>query len=84
MGSVIDGESVVGGGSLPGGTLSTKLTAVKVQGRGGQTFAEKLRSYQPPIIARVEKTQVILDPRTIDPKDDMLVLQSLKTAMSAD
>ena len=59
--SVIDGQSTVGGGSLPGETLPTKLVAVRH--RGGAAQATRLRTHG--IIARVQEGQLLLDPRTV-------------------
>ncbi|GBL37320.1 L-seryl-tRNA(Sec) selenium transferase [Anaerolineaceae bacterium] len=59
--SVIDGQSTVGGGSLPGETLPTKLVAVRHQSAEAQ--AAHLRSQG--IIARVQEGQLLLDPRTV-------------------
>ncbi len=59
--SVIDGQSTVGGGSLPGETLPTKLVAVRHRGAAAQ--AARLRTHG--IIARVQECQLLLDPRTV-------------------
>lgn len=81
LATVLDGESVVGGGSMPGGTLPTKVVAVREKGKGGHELAERLRCNQPPIMCRVEKTAVLLDPRTIAPEEDRIVLQALQAAL---
>ena len=70
---VIDGETMVGGGSLPGGSLPTKLVALK----GGGTLAKKLRSLPVPIIGRIEKERLLLDPRTVLPEEDVIVIKAL-------
>ncbi len=59
--AVIDGQSTVGGGSLPGETLPTKLVAVRHRGAAAQ--AARLRTHG--IIARVQEGQLMLDPRTV-------------------
>ncbi len=59
--AVIDGQSIVGGGSLPGETLPTKLVAVRHRGAAAQ--AARLRTHG--IIARVQEGQLLLDPRTV-------------------
>ncbi len=59
--SVIDGQSTVGGGSLPGETLPTKLVAVRH--RSPKAQAARLRSQS--IVARVQEGQLLLDPRTV-------------------
>ena len=59
--AVIDGQSTVGGGSLPGETLPTKLVAVRHRSAAAQ--AARLRTHG--IIARVQEGQLLLDPRTV-------------------
>ena len=51
----------MGGGSLPGETLPTKLVAVHHRGAAAQ--AARLRTHG--IIARVQEGQLLLDPRTV-------------------
>ncbi len=62
-GRVIQGESTVGGGSLPGTTLPTALLALDTS--SPDDFMAKLRSAEMPIIARVSAGQVLFDPRTV-------------------
>jgi len=70
--SVINGESTVGGGSLPGETLPTKLVALTV--KSPNVFAAQLRAADPPIIARVLEDQVVLDPRTVLVEEESLLI----------
>lgn len=61
--SVIDAESTVGGGSLPGETFPTRALALAVA--SPDQFAARLRENRPPIIARIEENRVVFDPRTV-------------------
>ncbi|MEW6142428.1 MAG: L-seryl-tRNA(Sec) selenium transferase [Chloroflexota bacterium] len=70
---VIDGRTMVGGGSIPGGSLPTKLVALP----GGKKLSESLRSCPVPVIGRVEKDRLLLDPRTVLPDEDRLVIEAL-------
>jgi len=79
-GVVIEGESTVGGGSLPGETLPTFLLSVTVP--SANKFLAQLRRTYPPIIARLEKDQVVLDPRTVLPEQDAALLAGLQLALS--
>ncbi|HLB28040.1 MAG TPA: L-seryl-tRNA(Sec) selenium transferase [Dehalococcoidales bacterium] len=82
---VVDGESMIGGGSLPGSTLPTRLVALP-SGRGGgqkgaslaQKLARKLRENPVPIIARVNEDTLLLDPRSVFPEEDKIVIQALR------
>ena len=86
LAAVMGGESVVGGGSLPGSTLPTKLVVVKglPKAKGPslvQELAERLRANRPPVIARIEGNALLLDPRTVLPNEDQAVVQALKNAI---
>lgn len=87
LATVIDGESVVGGGSLPGNTLPTRLVAFKGTARGkdqntAQKLATALRNQQPPVIARIEGNSLLLDPRTVLPEEDEVVIRALHKALT--
>src|SRR2546423_4581364 len=53
--SVVDGESVIGGGAAPSAVLPTTLLAVTSKTLSADELAERLRASDPPIIARVEE-----------------------------
>jgi L-seryl-tRNA(Ser) seleniumtransferase len=73
---VVPGETMVGGGSLPGGSLPTRL--VSLGGHDVQLIAEKLRLREIPIIGRIEKNRLLIDPRSVLPEEDEIVLKALK------
>lgn len=81
QGEVIAGEATVGGGSLPGETMPTFLLALKVP--SPNRFMARLRQARPPIIARLENEQVVLDPRTVLPEQETALLAGLRQALSA-
>ena len=74
---IIDGESVIGGGAAPSSVLPTRLLAVSCEGLSPDELAARLRSSDPPIIARVEEGRVLLDLRTVFPEQDKLVAAAL-------
>ena len=69
---MIDGESTIGGGSLPGTTMPTKLVAISSD--QPDALANGLRLNDPPIIGRIAKDRLLLDPRTVlaDQEVDLL------------
>jgi L-seryl-tRNA(Ser) seleniumtransferase len=71
FGSVVECASVPGAGSLPG--LEIPSAGVLVE--GDHTAA--LRSWHPPIVARVHDGATILDLRSVDPADDPEVAKAL-------
>jgi L-seryl-tRNA(Ser) seleniumtransferase len=75
---VIPGETMVGGGSLPGGSLPTRLVAVGGSGKRVQVVGRKLRLRDVPVIGRIEKDVLLLDPRTVLPEEDKIVLAALR------
>ncbi|MFW5691843.1 MAG: L-seryl-tRNA(Sec) selenium transferase [Chloroflexota bacterium] len=76
---VIPGESAVGGGSLPGTTLPTHLVALDVP--DSTAFQQRLRTAQTPVIARIAADQVLLDPRTVLPDQEDMLLTTVKAAL---
>lgn len=78
-GSVVEGFSTIGGGSLPGETLPTCLLALKV--KSPTKLAATLRGANPPIIARVQEDLLLLDPRTVLPWQEETLLKSLHTVL---
>jgi L-seryl-tRNA(Ser) seleniumtransferase len=80
---VIDGESLIGGGSLPGATLPTRLVAIGDARKPAlaQKIARRLRSQEPPIVGRISENYLLLDPRTVSPRDDEIVIKGLKQAI---
>jgi L-seryl-tRNA(Ser) seleniumtransferase len=82
LGDVIDGESMVGGGSTPGETLPTRLVAIAgIAGKKNASFVSKfnqaLRSYPIPVIGRISEDVLLLDPRSVLPEEDESVTQAL-------
>ncbi len=75
-GEVVPAESTVGGGSLPGDTLPTWAFAPHVA--QPNAAAARLRAGDPPLIARVADDRLLLDPRTVLPEQDALVIAALK------
>ncbi len=75
-GENIAGRSTVGGGSLPEETLPTSLLALQVD--SPDHFLAMLRHQDPPIIARIENDQVVFDPRTVFPSQELHLLTILR------
>jgi L-seryl-tRNA(Ser) seleniumtransferase len=75
---IIDGESVIGGGAAPSAVLPTRLLAVTRDGLTAAELSSRLRSSDPPIIARVEENRVLLDLRTVFPEEDRAVTAALQ------
>ncbi len=77
---VIDGGSVVGGGSWPLGELPTRLVAVKPHEGDASDLERALRGSDPPVVARVEDGRLLLDLRTVLPEQETVLRDRLVAA----
>jgi L-seryl-tRNA(Ser) seleniumtransferase len=64
---LVEGYSEVGGGSFPDVRLPTWLIRLTHSALTADDLARRLREGDPPIVARIEREHVVLDPRTILP-----------------
>src|SRR5579864_8124010 len=80
---LVDGESLIGGGSAPSSTLPTTLLAFTCYSLSADELARSLRVSDPPLIARVEEGRVLLDLRTVFPEQDDAVGRILLQAAAA-
>jgi L-seryl-tRNA(Ser) seleniumtransferase len=75
---ITDGESILGGGAAPSSILPTRVLALTCEGLSADELSARLRSSDPPIIARVDDGRVLLDLRTVFPEQDVAVADALK------
>lgn len=81
---VMEGESVVGGGSTPGYSLPTRLVAISPKDVSAAELAARLRRAEPPVIVRVEAGRVLVDLRTVFEEQEGALSASLKVALGSD
>jgi L-seryl-tRNA(Ser) seleniumtransferase len=74
---IIDGESLIGGGAVPSSVLPTRLLALGCKDLNADELAARLRSFDPPIVARVEEERVLLDLRTVFSEQDEMIAAAL-------
>lgn len=79
---IIDGESVIGGGAAPSAILPTRLLAVTCADLSADELAARLRTSDPPIVARMEEGRVLLDLRTVFPDQDAIIAAALARTIS--
>jgi L-seryl-tRNA(Ser) seleniumtransferase len=79
---VVDGESILGGGAAPSSVLPTKLLALTCDGLSADDLVTRLRSSDPPIIARVDEGRVLLDLRTVFPDQDVTLATALASIVA--
>jgi len=76
---IIQGESMVGGGSLPEQSLPTYLLTIQVS--NPTLFTAKLRNENPPVISRIDDDRVIFDPRTVLTNQDSIMVDSITSIL---
>jgi L-seryl-tRNA(Ser) seleniumtransferase len=79
---IVEGESLVGGGSAPTSTLPTFLIAITSDKLSADHLAERLRRGEPPIVARVEEGRVLLDLRTVFEDEEDALVNALRIIVS--
>jgi L-seryl-tRNA(Ser) seleniumtransferase len=85
LGAAVDvapAESTVGGGSLPGERLATTVLAIAPRRGGAADLLRRLREHEPPVIGRIEQERVLLDPRTVLPGEDDVVVDAVLAALA--
>jgi L-seryl-tRNA(Ser) seleniumtransferase len=87
LAQLVAGESMVGGGSLPDTGLPTSLVAIRGIGKNrknlAQLFNRLLRQREMPVIGRVNADTLLLDPRTVLPEEDDIVIDALREIAAA-
>lgn len=77
---LIDGESEVGGGSMPLEKMKSRLISIKHSSLSTNQLVNRLREVETPLIGRVNEDRLLLDLRTIDEKEYKLVVSALMEA----
>ena len=73
-----DGNSRPGGGALPLSELPSRMLCLVPAKLSCQFMETWLRSYDPPVIVRVEKEIVLLDVRTLQTRDLKIVARAIR------
>jgi L-seryl-tRNA(Ser) seleniumtransferase len=78
------GQSTIGGGSLPGETLPTTLLALDAAHLALplEELARRLRLRSLPLVARISRDTLLLDPRTVLEEQDDEVIRGLVEEIS--
>ena len=82
---VVEGSSLLGGGSTPMQSLPSALVAIDpVEPLTARGMEAKLRSNDPPVVARIEKDRLLLDLRTVfETEEDDLIAAVLRATGAA-
>ncbi len=76
--------ATVGGGSLPQETLPSWAIRIAVspsQAGSAAELARRLRAGAPPIVGRSERDALLLDLRTVEPSDDVVIENALRSSL---
>ena len=77
---IVPGESLIGGGSTPEQSLDTWLIAI--ESGNAEALDQRLRSGEPPVIARIERDRLLLDLRTVFPEEETGLASALSRALA--
>ncbi len=79
--NIVASRSAIGGGSLPGETVESVALSINCEmvGLSAEEILTSLRESAEPIIGRIEGDNVLLDVRTVLPKQDGSVIAALKS-----
>jgi L-seryl-tRNA(Ser) seleniumtransferase len=80
---IVDGASLVGGGSTPAQSLPTRLLRIRSRRYSATQLEARLRSGPAgmPVIARIEEDRLILDLRTVFPEQEHALAESVLAAL---
>jgi len=80
---LMEGNSLVGGGSCPDCHLPTTLIALESDYNSPNAIESRLRSQTPPIILRVEEGRVLVDLRTVFSSQEPVLIAGLRKALES-
>ncbi len=75
---LIDLYSKSGGGAFPELSLPTKCITVKPLNMSVANLEKKMRMYNPPVIGRIENNRFIMDPRTIQNGEELIISRAFE------
>lgn len=78
----VEETATVGGGALPLSELHGFAVAIKPTTISVDEFARQLRHGTPPVIGRIQEETLRLNPRTIRPDEETLLIAAVKSALS--
>ena len=79
---VIEGRSLIGGGTAPNATLPTFLVALSSERYSSEDLQARLRAQSPPVIARIEDDRLLLDLRTVFLEEEETLLNVFRKAVA--
>jgi L-seryl-tRNA(Ser) seleniumtransferase len=81
IGQVIEGRSVIGGGSTPDQSLPTWLVAI--EHTAVNVLERELREGDPAVVARIEDDRLVMDLRTVFESEESELLAAVRRALDS-
>jgi L-seryl-tRNA(Ser) seleniumtransferase len=79
---VLEDTSQPGSGSAPGVFLPTWVVGLRHAALSAEELAARLREHQPPVFARIQEDELLVDPRTLLAGDEELLVGALRHVAS--
>jgi L-seryl-tRNA(Ser) seleniumtransferase len=79
---LVPSTAFFGGGTSPEKPFPSRALAVSLENLSAEGLAARLRASDPPIIARIEDSRLLLDLRSVDPGEDATVEEALSRLAS--
>lgn len=76
---IVSAEAFLGGGAAPERPVPGEALALP----GSSALLERLRAGDPPVVGYIREGLLILDLRTVDPRDDEILLRAVQSASAA-
>jgi len=77
-------QAPIGGGSLPGAELPTAVLRIRHPRLTADELAARLRLGRPRVFGRIHDNEVVLDLRSVLPRDDEQIVATLNAIPSAE
>ncbi len=79
----VEDVAYLGGGSVPEQQLASWCIALTPQNDRPDQLAERLRTATPAVVGRVQRDRLLIDLRSVFPRQDQLIVQSLQEVASS-
>ena len=79
---VVQGESLVGGGTFPDARLPTAVVRIEA-GDEAEAWMAALRAHDPPVVARNREGRILIDLRTVAQEEEAALVSALASLESA-
>jgi len=79
---VVQGESIIGGGTAPTASLATFVIAISCDRCSPEELLTRLRKQSPPVVARIDADRLVMDLRTVLAGDEPALKSGIRAALA--